>query len=184
MGSEYQDILGMDNTDPDGSIPFTQYLRPQGHTQRIAVRRPFAITQKAKHILSLGYVFEIEVLRTGQVSVSIADNKKGEDVEIEVCNNGPEVLIAVDTMIRRFNEEKYVNEHFEDNTLDEPTARNIKLHTAWIEAIVRRVTADVMQAGYIRLDEVTAVEAEKRARENFEMALGFKPGSLKIDGGH
>lgn len=175
--------------DTTGAIRFTEYVLPRGEKRDMHVKRPFAITQKAKHILGLGYKFEAEILTTGQVSLTIAG--KNTDVGIEICNNGPEVLDAVDRLIMEFNEEraKKMDEASacseEINMTDNPDlARNVKLHNAWIEATVRRVVGEMLSQGYVQIGEVSAIEAEKRARENFEMALGVPPGSFKTDGGH
>lgn len=172
--------------DTTGAIRFTEYVLPRGEKRDMHVKRPFAITQKAKHILGLGYKFEAEILTTGQVSLTIAG--KNTDVGIVICRNGPEVLDAVDRLIMEFDETKarkmenaMTGEEHDDGN---ETAANIRLHNAWLETIIRRVVGEMLGQGYVKLDEVNAVDAEKRARENFEMALGFPPGALKSNGGH
>ena len=85
-----------------GAIPFTQYLLPRGERKAVHVYRPYAITAKARHILALGYTFECEVLTTQQVSLTITG--KNTDVYIEIVNNGPEVLTAVDRLVFAFDE--------------------------------------------------------------------------------
>lgn len=87
-----------------GAIRFTEFVLPRGEKRNMFVKRPFAITQKAKHILALGYRFEAEVLTTGQISLTITSDIC--DVCIQICNNGPEVLEAVDRLIMSFNEEE------------------------------------------------------------------------------
>lgn len=90
---------------PEGytAIPFTQYLLPRGERRAVHVYRPYAIAARAKQILALGYTFECEVLTTSQVSLSITG--KNTDVYIEIVNNGPEVLAAVDRLVMAFDGE-------------------------------------------------------------------------------
>ena len=82
-------------------IPFTQYLRPNGRKVEVSIERPKDIYDKAMDIIKSGYRFEIEVLTTGHIHVSIADNE--DDQTNEVVPNGPEVPIVVDRMIARFH---------------------------------------------------------------------------------
>lgn len=91
-------------TDNMGAIQFTEFVLPRGEKRNMHVKRPFAITQKAKHILALGYRFEAEILPNSKVSLTITSDIC--DVCIEICNNGPEVLEAVDRLIMSFTEEK------------------------------------------------------------------------------
>lgn len=90
------------------AIKFTQYLRPNGRTKVIEIERPSEIEALAQGLLKQGYVFEIEELQTGEVSMSIEDHSK-EDPEViamEICPNGPEVPNAVDKMIREAYEQR------------------------------------------------------------------------------
>ncbi len=68
-------------------IPVTQYMRPHGKKVIISIERPKDIYSKAKEILNAGYLFEIEVLTTGQVSLTITDGE--EDICFEVADNVP-----------------------------------------------------------------------------------------------
>lgn len=88
-----------------GSIPFTQYLMPDGRIRQIAIDRPKDICDKALDIIKAGYRFEAEMLRTGEISLTIFCIADEEDVDIEVIPNGPEVPLAVDRLITRFNVE-------------------------------------------------------------------------------
>ena len=83
-------------------IEFTQYLLPDGRKTKNTISRPEAVADKAQAIVSAGYTLELEVLTTGQVSMAIHDSEKGEDLAIEICGNGPEVLIHVDKLINDF----------------------------------------------------------------------------------
>jgi hypothetical protein len=83
-------------------IPFTQYLMPNGRKVDLTIARTKEVYDKAKDIIKAGYRFEIEMLTTGLVHMTITDNDNDHDSE--VVNNGPEVLLAVDRMITRFHE--------------------------------------------------------------------------------
>lgn len=84
------------------SIPFTQYLLPDGRTRPISIKRDQLTEVKANAILDKGFRFEAEMLLTGDISLTIHDPKNEEDVAIEVCKNGPEVPKAVDKLILEF----------------------------------------------------------------------------------
>ncbi len=82
-------------------IPFTQYLRPCGRKKEISIERPTEVCEKAMEIINAGYSFEIEVLTTGHVSMTISDDEGDYDMKL-VNNNGGDVADAVDKMINRF----------------------------------------------------------------------------------
>ena len=89
---------------PMGTIPFTQYLRPDGRKTRVYVKRPMPIAARAQLIIEKGHRFECEMLQTGDVSVTVFDLDKEEDVAIRICANGPEVLDAVDSIIEELTD--------------------------------------------------------------------------------
>ena len=70
-------------------IPFTQYLRPDGRKQPIEVEVFEETAAKAKVILDYGWAFEVEVLTTGQISMTVSDGE--EDRAIELCANDPHI---------------------------------------------------------------------------------------------
>lgn len=80
-------------------IAFTQYLRPDGEAKEITIERPAEIEAKAAKLKNLGATLEIEVLATGEVSMTV--ELKDETLAIEVVPNGPEVPSAVDRMITK-----------------------------------------------------------------------------------
>ena len=84
-------------------IPFTQYIRPSGHPRLVTINRPATVLTKASALRALGYRFECEVLATMDVSLTIVhdDDERG-DVAVEICQNGPDVLGAVDRLIMNF----------------------------------------------------------------------------------
>lgn len=81
-------------------ITFTQYLRPNGRRAEVTIDRPNDIAGLAQKIVDRGFRFECEELTTGHASLTIAGPDDDED--IEVVNNGSDVPIAVDRMVRRF----------------------------------------------------------------------------------
>lgn len=91
----------MSNPAQGYDIPFTQYLRPSGRMTEATIARPKDIYDKAMDIIKAGYRFEAEVLTTGHVSMTIANDDGDQD--IEVVDNGPGVPQAVDRMIARFH---------------------------------------------------------------------------------
>lgn len=86
------------------SIEFTQYIRPHGRKIKIYIRRPADIEAKAKQIIAAGYRFECEFISMppGVPCVSLTIAGKGADVAIELCEDGPDVLTAVDKLITNF----------------------------------------------------------------------------------
>lgn len=85
------------------SIPFTQYLMPSGSKAEVTIDRPDDIAAKAREIIARGFRFECEMLSDQRsVSLTITDPDEG-DLDIEVVQNGPEVPLAVDRMVRRFD---------------------------------------------------------------------------------
>lgn len=81
-------------------IPFTQYHLPDGRKSLVTIDRPEEVESKAREVIAQGYVFEAEVLTTGEVSFTVADPTEGVDICIEVTTNGPEALGAVDRLVR------------------------------------------------------------------------------------
>lgn len=80
------------------SIPFTQYLMPGGRKTSVEIDRPPEVEQLADEVISRGWVFECEMLRTGAISFTVSDGE--DDVCIELSPNGPQVLDAVDKLVR------------------------------------------------------------------------------------
>jgi hypothetical protein len=85
------------------SIPFTQFLRPHGRQQHIHIACEPDLEAMAMEIIKRGYVFEIEMLQTGQISMEILKHKPDDDPEViagEICVNGPPVVENVAKMVR------------------------------------------------------------------------------------
>lgn len=85
------------------SIPFTQFLMPDGRTRGVTIDRPAEIEAQAQKIIAAGHRFEIEMLTTGEVSMEIVRDITDPDIDdsiaMEICPNGPEVPTCVDKMI-------------------------------------------------------------------------------------
>lgn len=85
-------------------IPFTQYVLPHGRTREETIERPAEIEALARKFIESGGRYECEILTTGEVSftaVFCGDGGDEQDVEIEICANGPAVQEAVDTLVRK-----------------------------------------------------------------------------------
>lgn len=82
-----------------GSVPFTQYLFPNGRTRPLIVTTSDSISEKAKSIIAKGYQFEAEIVPSNLVSLTIFNTKTEEDEYIEICSNGPSVIKAVDKLV-------------------------------------------------------------------------------------
>jgi len=81
-------------------VKFTQYLMPDGRQQQVVIDRPNEVVDKADELNRLGFRFELEMLSDYR-TVSLTVAKDDEDVEIELCDNGPEIPAAVDRLIER-----------------------------------------------------------------------------------
>ncbi len=85
------------------TIPFTQYLRPDGRPRAVSIDRSASIEAAAAEFLRVGGRYECEELTTGEVSLTAVLTPVGEaeprDVEGVVCANGPPVLEAVDELV-------------------------------------------------------------------------------------
>jgi hypothetical protein len=85
------------------SIPFTQYLLPDGHCVDTSIDMPAEIEELAQKFIIAGGRFEAEILTTGHVSITAAYEIDGElqDIAIKVAVNGPPVVEAVEYVVRQ-----------------------------------------------------------------------------------
>lgn len=84
----------------DKGIPFTQYLMPRGERHPVWIRRPDDVQEQARAVIEAGFAFECEMLSDYRsVSLTVSDGE--DDVEIEVCANGPDVPNAVDRLVAK-----------------------------------------------------------------------------------
>lgn len=78
-------------------IEFTQFLLPHGRQVPTTIERPYPIADMAAELVAAGRRLEIEMLRTGEISMAVEYGD--HTLAIEIVPNGPEVLMAVDKMI-------------------------------------------------------------------------------------
>ena len=81
------------------SIPFTQYLLPNGQRRERVVDRSAEIEEKANELLKSKYYFEIELLTTGVVAMYSYKSGQEREVTMQLCDNGPQTLVCVDKLI-------------------------------------------------------------------------------------
>jgi hypothetical protein len=85
-------------------IPFTQYLRPDGREIATSIDRPAEVEQLAQVVIRSGARFESEVLANGTISLECVgpedDDGDRDSLAIELSENGPTVLDAVDRLVR------------------------------------------------------------------------------------
>ncbi len=89
------------------AVQFTQYLRPDGRTKLITLSVADDLFANVEAIKNIGARLECEVLMNGIVSLTICDPDEGDDFDIRLTANGPDVPKAVDDLIRQFTEKKY-----------------------------------------------------------------------------
>ena len=89
------------------SIPFTQYLMPDGRAKDETIDRPAEIEIMAHKIIKAGYRFEIEMLSDFKtISMECIHPKTERVLAGELCHNGPTdgkkcgVPESVDKMVR------------------------------------------------------------------------------------
>lgn len=86
------------------SIPFIQYLLPDGRKEPIQFDRkddvPREVFNQAEYLLLKGVVFEAEVLPTGRVAL-YANNPNDPDTPLamRLCDNGPDVPVNVQALV-------------------------------------------------------------------------------------
>ena len=79
------------------AIPFTQYLMPYGERRPAFYDCAPELAQQAAALLNAGCTFEIELLTTGLVSMSVT---QGEiQVAHKLCDNGPGIEKHVEKMV-------------------------------------------------------------------------------------
>lgn len=84
------------------SVRAPQYIRPNGRKASITCYLvPIDVQEDYIAMQEAGARIEREVLTTGEVSLTIA--YKGEDVDIRVVPNGPEVIDALVSMLKARN---------------------------------------------------------------------------------
>ena len=85
------------------TIPFTQYFLPDGHTNAVAFDMEPEVEARASVLIKKGCHFDIEMLRTGEISMTC---EKGEYVvSIVICENGAAVVESVCTLVDNATED-------------------------------------------------------------------------------
>jgi len=85
---------------------FTQYIRPNGREVSIEIEVADDLEDQLHAIRSAGAELTAEVLTTGEVSLTIEEPDCG-DWDCIVVSNGPDVVSAVDSLIRRFDRTRF-----------------------------------------------------------------------------
>lgn len=78
---------------------FTQYLLPDGRKKPMEIFMPDEVEEIASQLTQKGYEFEAEILTTGEVSLECVYGE-GESAAIEIVPNGPDVISAVEKLVR------------------------------------------------------------------------------------
>jgi hypothetical protein len=79
------------------SIPFTQYLLPNGRQRPMTIDMPEDVEKKAHALIERGCHFDIEILRTEEVSMTCECGD--EMLACEICENGPQIKEAVRDLV-------------------------------------------------------------------------------------
>ena len=88
-------------------IPFTQYILPNGKRKQIVFNtKDETVKNKSDDLIKKDYRFEIEILRTGQISATIHNIKSGCDVAICVVSNDMGLTASINKMILEFDPSK------------------------------------------------------------------------------
>jgi hypothetical protein len=80
------------------SIPFTQFLLPDGRERPEKIDRPAEIEAMATSFIEAGGRYTCEILSTGEVS--LAAEIRDEDIACIVCPNAVGVALHVDNLVR------------------------------------------------------------------------------------
>jgi len=84
-------------------ISFTQYLMPDGRQKEVFFESKEEQDDKVTALIEAGVSFEVEMLSTGEISLTAEYEGFGEGnmtLAHEICSNGPEVTAAVETLIK------------------------------------------------------------------------------------
>lgn len=83
---------------PASTIPFTQFLRPDGRKIPVVFERDGKIAAVAAELIKVGCTFEVEALKTGEVSLECI-GPDADSLATELCANGPDVPEVVDRLV-------------------------------------------------------------------------------------
>jgi len=83
------------------SIPFTQFLRPDGRRKDVTIDMPADVEAQAHELIEAGYRFEIEELTTGEIFMTCTTGKDDDPYFNDLCDNGPGVRASVADLVAR-----------------------------------------------------------------------------------
>lgn len=112
-------MSGMNVDMSDRSIPFTQFLRPNGRKQDVRTTDPSYTDddlKKAQEIIDVGFRFEIEQLMDGMISMTISDSD-GDYVH-KLCSNNIDVPATVKRLIHTHDIETLMSLRDRQNEID------------------------------------------------------------------
>lgn len=82
------------------AVNFTECVLPNGRKRPNSIERSVEIADLAATVEAKGYRFEIEVLRTGHVSMTVESNTDEPPLAHKLVANGPKVPETVDALVR------------------------------------------------------------------------------------
>lgn len=80
-------------------IEVIQYLLPDGRKNKSTTNISDEYKEQYDDMMLHGYNLAAEILRTGEVSITIENNE--DDVDIEIVRNGPEIQYIIEKMLYR-----------------------------------------------------------------------------------
>ena len=80
---------------------WTQFHLPDGRQTTETFHVADRLAPQVEFIAEMGWELQCEILRTGEISLTVFDPKTLEDLDIELCRNGPEVPSAIDRLLAR-----------------------------------------------------------------------------------
>lgn len=83
-------------------IHFTQFLMPDGRQKDVIIDRSEETAKRADRLVSSGCRLEIEMLSTGQISMTVERDTEDGEIDLlsqKICKNGPQVPIMVDELL-------------------------------------------------------------------------------------
>lgn len=84
------------------SIPFTQFMRPNGRKVAVTIDMSAETEALAQRFIEAGGWFECEHLITGHASLTACWNtdEGPDDIAIRIVDNGPLVIRAVEELVK------------------------------------------------------------------------------------
>ena len=79
------------------AIEFTQYLMPYGRKKQISFELDKETEKNAPELIDCGFRFDVEVLSTGEVSVTCEGEEEG--LAAEICKNDPAINDSVKKLV-------------------------------------------------------------------------------------